>query len=240
MLNDIAFAQKVDFQKGESDNNAVITVEPLYPGYGATLGNSLRRVLLSSLPGAAVVGVKIDGVNHEFSSMADVSDDVLTIILNLKKLRLKVHSDEQVVLTLNAKGEKVVTAADIEKNSDVEVLNKDLEIATITEKDKVLEMEIFVEKGRGYETVEAREKKRKEIGYIEVDSIFSPVFNVGIKVDNTRVGKMTNWDKLILDVETDGSITPQVAFNDAIQILIDQFSALKVEETKKASKKKKE
>ena len=225
-MQNIALPQKIDFKKGEEQNRGSVVIEPCYPGYGTTLGNSLRRVLLSSLPGAAVVGVKIKGVTHEFSTLPHVKEDVLEIILNLKQLRLKVHSDEIVKLDLEVHGEKEVKAGDITKNSEVEVINGNLALAHITDMAGSLKMEIYVSRGRGYETIESRGEKSKEIGYIEVDSIFSPVISVGINIENTRVGKMINWDKLSLDILTDGTLTPEEAFKQSVEILINQFGAL--------------
>lgn len=236
-MNTIALPQKIEFKKGKNSNNEIIEVESLYPGYGPTIGNSLRRVLLSSLPGAAVIGVNIDGATHEFMSLPNIKEDVLTIILNLKKLRLKVHSDEPVKLTLNVTGEKQVLAKNIDKDALVEVMNKDLILANITSKTGNLKMKITVAQGRGYESVETREEKKGEIGYIEIDSKFSPVNSVGITIENVRVGKMTNWDKLILDITTDGIITPKEAFEQSTKILIEQFNSLVV---KKKEKKEKE
>lgn len=225
-MNQIALPKKIEFIKGDKPHQKQAVVEPLYPGYGITLGNSLRRVLLSSLEGAAVIGVKIKGADHEFMALPNIKEDVLEIILNLKQLYLKIHTDEPVKLTLNAKGEKKVTAADIEKNSDVEVMNPELVIANITDMAGNLEMEIYAAKGMGYETIEVRENRKKEIGYIDVDSIFSPVRSVGVNVENTRVGKMTNWDKLTLDIVTNGTIDAEDAFNQSAEILIKQFEAL--------------
>lgn len=225
-MEKIALPKKIDFKDGVEPNQGIITVEPCYPGYGITLGNSLRRVLLSSLPGAAVVGVKIKGADHEFMTIPHVKEDVLEIILNLKRLRLKIHSDEEVKLELDIAGKKQVTAADITGNSAVEIINGDLNIATITDMAGSLTMEIYVDKGRGYRPVESIEDKRGEIGYIDIDSIFSPVVAVGIDLESVRVGKMTNWDKLILDVKTDGTIGYKDAFEKAVSILIEQFGAL--------------
>lgn len=222
----IALPKNINFEKGESDNEGSIVVEPCYPGYGVTLGNSIRRVMLSSLPGAAPIGVKIKGADHEFMSLPHVQEDVLEIILNLKQLKLQVHSDEVEKIELKAHGKKEVTAGDIEKNSQVEIMNPEHVLANITDMSGSLEAEIFVSRGMGYVTTESRENKSKEIGYIEIDSIFSPILNVGVKVDNVRVGKMTNWDKLILDVMTDGTITPEDAFKQSVNILIEQFNAL--------------
>ncbi|MFA4834359.1 MAG: DNA-directed RNA polymerase subunit alpha [Patescibacteria group bacterium] len=225
-MQKIALPQKIDFKDGEKPNQGLITIEPCYPGYGMTLGNSLRRVLLSSLPGAAIVGVKIKGADHEFMALPHIKEDVLQIILNLKKLRVKVFSEEEVKLELDAHGKKEVKAGDITKNSQVEIKNPDLVLAHITDMAGSLNIEIYVSQGRGYRPVENIENENKEIGYIEMDSIFSPVFSVSIKVENTRVGKMTNWDKLILDIITDGTIAPREAFEQAVAILIEQFDSL--------------
>ena len=225
-MQNIALAKKIEFKPGKDQNEGLIIVEPLYPGYGMTLGNSLRRVLLSSLPGAAVVGVKIKGVSHEFMAMPNVKEDVLEIILNLKQLRLKVHSEEEVRLELHVKGAKKITAADIEKNSAVQIANPELFLAETTSTDANLDLEIFINEGRGYRMVEGSKKDGRDIGYIEIDSIFSPVLIVSIDVENTRVGKMTNWDKLVLNLKTDGTISPMEAFEQSVKILVDQFSIL--------------
>jgi len=225
-MQNIALPKKIDFKAGEETHDGFITVEPLFPGYGMTLGNSLRRVLLSSLPGAAVIGVKIKGASHEFMALPHVKEDVLEIILNLKQLRFKIFSAEDVKLELRAKGRKAVTAGDISKNADVEIKNPDLVLAHITDEIGSLEMEITVHEGRGYKMSEGAKKENREIGYIEIDSIFSPVIMTSIDVENTRVGKMTNWDKLILHIKTDGTINPQEAFDEAVKVLVDQFQAL--------------
>lgn len=226
-MKNIALPQKIDFKKDKDSNRGTVTIEPCYPGYGTTLGNSLRRILLSSLPGAAVVGVKIKGADHEFMALPHVKEDVLEIILNLKNLRIKAHSEEIIKLELDIAGEKKVKASDIKKNSQVEIANPDLTLAHITDMAGNIKMDIFVSRGRGYETIESRDKEdKKEIGYIEMDSVFSPILGVGIKIDNVRVGKMTNWDKLVLDITTDGTITPEEAFGQAVEILISQFNSL--------------
>ena len=225
-MQNIALPKKIDFKTGGNPNEGVITVEPLFPGYGMTLGNSLRRVLLSSLPGAAVIGAKIKGASHEFMALPHVKEDVLEMILNLKQLRLKVYTDEEVRLEVKVKGKKVVTAGDIMKNSQVEIKNPELILAHITDEAGSLEMEIVVKEGRGYKMPEGAKKENREIGYIEIDSMFSPVAVVSISVESARVGKMTNWDKLILNVKTDGTLTPEVAFNEAVKVLVDQYSSL--------------
>lgn len=225
-MQKIALPGKVEFIESSDPNHQQIIIEPCYPGYGTTIGNALRRVLLSSLPGAAAIGVKIKGADHEFMALPYVKEDVLELILNVKKLRLKIFGDEVVKLELDARGEKKVMASDIKKNNLVEITNSDLVLGNITDVAGKLEMEIFVAKGLGYVTVESRESDKHEIGYIEMDSIFSPVLSVGINVENVRVGKMTNWDKLVLNLVTDGTIAPADAFYSAVDILIAQFNAL--------------
>lgn len=225
-MSNIALPKKIEFKAGDKPNQKLAVIEPLFPGYGTTLGNALRRVLLSSNPGTAVVGVKIEGADHEFMALPNIKEDVLEIILNLKQLNLKIHSDEIVKLELEAHGEKEVKAKDIKSNSDVEIVNKDLTIAHITDMAGKLNMEIYASRGLGYETIENRENRKKELGYIEIDSIFSPVKAVGIAIENTRVGKMTNWDKLTLDIETDGTITPEQVFDNSVAILLEQFNSL--------------
>jgi DNA-directed RNA polymerase subunit alpha len=224
-MQNIALPKKIEFKKGSNPHEGIITVEPLFPGYGMTLGNALRRVLLSSLPGAAVIGVKIKGASHEFMALPHVKEDVLEILLNFKQLRLKVFTEEEVRLDLKVKGKKAVTAGDIAKNSQVQVKNPDLVIAHITDEAGSLEAEILVKEGRGYKMAEGTKKDNREIGYIEIDSIFSPVIVVSINVESTRVGKMTNWDKLILTVKTDGTISAEEAFNEAVKILVEQYSS---------------
>lgn len=226
-MNTIALPKKLSFLPGEDASHAKAVLEPLAPGYGTTLGNALRRILLASLPGVAVVGAKIEGATHEFMALPNVKEDMLEILLNLKKVRL--HLDEAIDearLELHAFGEKVVTAADISKQAGVEVMSKDVEIAHLTDMGGKLDMEIFVRRGVGYETIENREDKKPELGYIDIDSIYSPVLTVGLDIENVRVGKMVNWEKLILDIRTDGTMTPEEAFRASTQILIDQLSAV--------------
>lgn len=205
-------------------NEAKIIIEPCYHGYGITLGNTLRRVLLSSLPGAAVTAVKIKGAPHEFTALEHIQEDVVEILLNLKQLRLRVFSAEPVRLSLEAKGEGEVTAAQIQVTSDVEIVNPNLHIASLTHKNSKLEMEIFVAQGRGYLPVEEKDRKKLEIGMIAIDSIFTPVANVGYKVEFVRVGEITDFERLILDIETDGTITPVNALIQATEILVDHFN----------------
>jgi len=207
----------------QEDNYAVFEVRACYPGYGMTLGNALRRVLLSSLQGAAVTSFKLSGVNHEFSVVPGVLEDVVEIMLNLKKVRFKMYSEDPVRLSIKFNKEGEVTAEDIEKADNIEVVNKNAHIATVTDKKASFEMEIVVEKGVGYLPVEQREEEKTEIGTIGVDAIFTPVRSVNYKVENMRVGKMTNYDKLILEIETDGSRTPEDAFKEAAVLLVQHF-----------------
>lgn len=224
-MNTIPLPNKIYFTKDEAKTSEVV-IEPLYPGYGVTLGNALRRVLLSSLPGGAVTAVKIKGVDHEFSTIPNVTEDVVDIILNLKKLRLRVHSEEPVRLTLTAKGQKVVTAADIKKDSQVEIMSPELPIATLDSKSAEFSMELIVEQGRGYVPVEMREVEKMEIGMIAVDAIYSPVRMVNFEVENVRVGQITNYDKLTITMETDGTISGREALDMAASVLVDHFSLL--------------
>jgi len=233
-MENLLLPSKIVFEPGEKPNKATLTIEPCYFGYGTTIGNALRRAMLSSLPGAAVTAVKINGVDQEFSAIPNVKEDALNICLNLKNLRMKVFSTEPVKLTLRAKGEKVVTAADFDKNSDVEIINSDLQIATLTDKKAAIEMEVTVQQGRGYTPTEERDKEDIEIGTILVDAIFTPVQKVGYKVVPTRVGDITNFDKLIMDIETDGTIAPQEAVDKAAKILIDHFALFTTKAEEKA------
>ncbi len=207
-------------------NQYEVTLEPLYPGYGVTIANALRRVLLSSMPGAAVTAVKIKFADHEFSAIPNVKEDVIQIILNLKQLRLRSFSLEPVRLSLKAKGEGVITAEMIEKTDQVEIANPELYICTLDSKNADLDMELIVEQGRGYEPVEVRENQNLEAGMLAVDAIYTPVRSVYYDVSNVRVGGMTNFDKLVLRMETDGTITGGEAIDIASHILVDHFSMM--------------
>ncbi|HLR09146.1 MAG TPA: DNA-directed RNA polymerase subunit alpha [Bacillota bacterium] len=198
-------------------------IEPLERGYGTTLGNSLRRILLSSLPGAAVTSVQIEGVMHEFSTIDGVVEDVTTIILNLKKLALKIYSDEEKTMEIDVQGEGEVTAADLIYDSDVEVLNPDLHIASLNENGS-LHMKITAERGRGYRPADANKRDDQAIGVIPVDSIFTPVERVAYQVENTRVGQITNFDKLTMDVWTDGSIRPEEAVSLGAKVFTEHLN----------------
>lgn len=210
----------------KNKNQAVFEIEELYPGYGTTLGNALRRVLLSSLSGAAITQVKIKGVPHEFSTISGVLEDVTLILLNLKKLRFKLFESDLQTAVLKIKGEKEVKGADFKLPSQVELVNPDCHIATLTSKSAELEMEIQIEKGIGYVPVEMRKKKKSEIGTILLDAIFSPIKNVSYQVENMRVGERIDFDRLKLEIETDGTISAKEAFLEANKILISHFSLL--------------
>ncbi len=222
-MQQITLPEKPIIVKQEG-NYAQFEIRACYPGYGMTLGNALRRVLLSSLEGAAVTSFKIAGVNHEFSTINGITEDAVEIMLNLKKLRFKMYSDEPVTLNLKVNKEGDVTAGDIAKSDLVEAVNKDAHIATITDSKITLDMELVVEKGVGYLAVEQQEKEKSSIGTIGVDAIFTPIKIVNYRVENMRVGKMTNYDKIIFDIETDGSRTPEEAFRQAVVLLVKHFN----------------
>lgn len=224
-MENILLPSKMSFTEGEKQHESILTIEPLHHGYGTTMGNALRRVLLSSLEGAAVTSVKIKGVQHEFSTIEGVKEDVLQLILNLKQLRLRVHSTEPVVLSLSVSGrEGAVTGADIAKNADVEIVNTDHVLATMTSSSATLSMEITVGRGRGYFPTEERDTTTNDLGVISVDAFYSPVVSVGMKVENTRVGEVTNYDKLIMNIVTDGTITAQQAVGEAVKIIINHYN----------------
>jgi DNA-directed RNA polymerase subunit alpha len=207
-------------------NSASFVIEPLQAGYGNTLGNSLRRVLLSSVKGGAIVAFRVEGASHEFTTVSGIKEDVVDIMLNLKNVRVKTMSDEPVELRIEKKGAGVITAADIKTTADVEVINPSQIIATIDDPKKSVVIDIVVESGRGYQTIEDSSVKRLHSDMIALDAMFSPVLRVRYKVDNTRVGQETNLDKLQLNVETDGSISPREAFEEAAAILVNQYTAL--------------
>ncbi|QHU92998.1 DNA-directed RNA polymerase subunit alpha [Candidatus Saccharibacteria bacterium oral taxon 488] len=208
-----------------SATSATFLIEPMHAGYGNTLGNSLRRVLLSSIRGGAIVAFRIEGATHEFTTVEGVKEDVVDIMLNLKGVRLRVHTDEPVELRLEKTG-GVITAGDIQANGEVEVVNPDHIIATIDDPNKTVIMDLVAEAGRGYQTIEESSANRLHSDMIALDAIFTPVLRVRYKVDSTRVGDETNLEKLALTVETDGTLTPREAFEEAAAILVSQYSAL--------------
>ncbi len=227
----------------EVDTKGVYEIDGLYPGYGHTLGNSLRRIILSSLPGAAVTSIKIEGVSHEFSTLDGVKEDVIIIILNLKKVRFKMNSDEPQIVNISIKGPKEVTAGDIKTGGQVEILNPELHIAEITGKIH-LNIEMKIEKGLGFVAKEVIQKEKVEIGTIAVDAIFTPIRRISYEVENMRVGDKTNHNRLRISVETNGTLTPREALTRSIEIMIHQLKAIvdfkepeeEVEAPKKASK----
>jgi len=207
-------------------NHALFEIEGLYPGYGVTIGNSLRRVLLSSMQGSAVTEIKIKGASHEFSTIPGVLEDTIMIILNVKNLRFKIHEGDSQRITLKVKGEKEVKGSDIDLPAQVELANPDQHIATISDKKTEFEMEFFIEKGIGYEPKDQRKNKKAEIGVIALDAIYTPIKNVNFQIESMRVGDRTDFDRLNLEIETDGTITPEEAFFEACDILIKHFNVI--------------
>ncbi len=209
-----------------SKTSATFIIEPLHAGYGNTLGNSLRRVLLSSIRGGAIVAFRVEGATHEFTTVKGIKEDVVDIMLNLKNVHLLVHGEEPVELRLEKKGAGEVTAKDIKTTADVEVINPDQVIATIDDPKATFAMDLVVEAGRGYRTIEDSSQNRLHSDMIALDAVFSPVLRVRYKVDGTRVGQDTNLDKLALTIETDGAVSPKEAFEEAAAILVNQYTAL--------------
>jgi len=238
----ISLPQKPKIIKKEK-NKAIFEIEALYPGYGVTIGNSLRRVLLSSLEGAAATQIKIKGIPHEFSTIPGVVEEVVSIMLNVKQLRFKIFTNEPQKVILKVKGEKKVKGSDLKIPSQLELINQNAHIATLTTPKAQLEIEILVEKGIGYVSGELRKKEKLEVGIISLDAIFTPVRKVAFQVENMRVGKRTDYDRLFLEIETDGTITPESAFSQASEILSLHFdlfhSAFKEEKELKVEKKEK-
>lgn len=210
----------------EEEHAGTYEIDGLYPGYGHTLGNSLRRIILSSLPGAAITSVKIDGVEHEFSTMDGVREDVVTILLNLKKLRFEMLTGEPQTVTISAKGPKKVSGADLQVPGQVRLLNPNSYICELTDKNASFEAEFRIERGLGYVPREALKKDRVEIGEISVDAIFSPIRRVNYEVENMRVGDRTDFNRLRISIETDGTISPRAALEQAIEVMITQLKAV--------------
>lgn len=209
----------------EVGTKGVYEIDGLYPGYGHTLGNSLRRIILSSLTGAAITSLKIDGVDHEFSVIDGVKEDVITILLHLKQVRFRLNTDEPQTVKLQVKGPKQITASDIETTGQVEILNSDLYIAEVTGKNS-LSIEMTVEKGLGFMPKEMHQKNKNEVGVISVDAIFTPIRRVAYEVENMRVGDKTNHNRLRMTIETDGTLTPREALEKAITIMVEQLQAI--------------
>ncbi|MEK7150965.1 MAG: DNA-directed RNA polymerase subunit alpha [Patescibacteria group bacterium] len=215
------------FIEREEGNRADIVIEGLHPGYGITIGNALRRVLFSSLPGAAVTRVKIEGVNHEFSTIPGVLEDVLLILLNIKQLRFKVFTDGPETVSFEAKGVCEIKAGDIKTSSNLEIVNVDQHIATLTKKTSALSFELTVERGVGYQAKEILESKRVESGVLVLDAIFTPIRKVSYNVENMRVGSSTDYNRLVLSIDTDGTIPPREAFSKGLDLLIGQLDELR-------------
>ena len=221
----IVFPSKPRIVKEEGFSGSY-EIDGLYPGYGHTLGNSLRRIILSSLPGAALTSIKISGVPHEFSTIAGIREDVVTIILNLKRIRLVMYTDEPQTISLKAKGIRMVTAKDLTVPGQVGILNPEQHIASLTEKGAELDMELRVEKGLGYVSKETLQKERVDIGAISLDAIFSPIRRVNYEVENMRVGNRTDFNRLRISIETDGSLTAREALEHSIEVMISQLKAI--------------
>jgi DNA-directed RNA polymerase subunit alpha len=225
-MGSIHLPSTVEFSAGDAPNIGTLVITPCHQGYGTTLGNALRRVLLSSLPGAAVEWVKIGGVQHEFSVIEGVQEDMIEIILNLKQLAVKLHTSEPVVLSLHKKGKGDVTAADFEKNADVEIINQDLKIATLTGEKSKMDMEIMIGWGRGYVPVSDKPTKQLDLGTVAIDSLYTPIRDVGYNIELTRVGDVTNYEKLTLTIETNGTVSPGDSVKEATKILMDHFNLI--------------
>ncbi len=210
----------------EEENKGTYEIDGLYPGYGFTLGNSLRRIIYSSLPGASITSIKIDGVDHEFSSIKGVKEDVIMIMLNIKRMRLKMTTDEAQKINLNIKGAKNVTAADLELPGQVEIMNPEMPIATLTDKDSELKIEMTVEKGLGFIPRDSLSKSKVDIGTITLDASFTPIRRASYEVENMRVGDRTDFNRLRIMIETDGSISPKEALERSINIMIEQLKAI--------------
>lgn len=223
----------------EEGTKGVFEIEGLYAGYGLTVGNALRRSLLSSLPGAAVTYIKVKNASHEFTTIPGMKEDVVELVLNMKKIRFRMHTDEPQTLLLESKGDGVVVAGDIKANSQVEIVNPDEVIATLSGKDAELSMEITVEKGLGYSAVETRKAEKLSVGLVGVDALFSPVTKVNFTIENMRVGDRTDYNRVRLEVETDGTISPSSALHKSANILKDHFEKVGTIEVKEFAEEKK-
>lgn len=210
----------------EEEFRGIYEIDGLYPGYGHTLGNSLRRIVLSSLPGAAITHVKIDGVKHEFDTISGVKEDVITILLNIKRTRLVLHGDDPITISLKKSGLGIVTAADIECPTQVEILSPEQPICEITNKSTKLDIEMTVEKGLGYVAREVHQKDKVDIGTIALDAVFTPIRRANYEVENMRVGDRTDYNRLRVIIETDGTLSPREALENAIEIMIHQLKAV--------------
>lgn len=225
MLQPIFLPERVEVAD-EKEHEATFVIHPYHPGYGPTVGNALRRVLLSSLPGAAITHMKVDGASHEFTALDGIKEDLVTIMLNLKQVRLTSLSEQPIEIKLAVKGAKTVTAGDFKTPPEVKIINPELILATLTDKKASLTMTSTVEQGRGYVPSEAREREVRDIGTVAIDAIFTPVRRVSFRIENARVGQATDYHKLLLTIGTDGTITPEDALKAAAAILRDHFTQL--------------
>jgi DNA-directed RNA polymerase subunit alpha len=216
----------IEFSDTDRLNVGQVVVTPCQQGYGTTLGNAYRRILLSSLPGAAVESIKIDGVQHEFSEISGVQEDVVEIILNVKQIAVRMHSDGPITLSLSKKGKGEIKAGDFSRNADVDIINPDWKLMTITDSNKTINMEITVGRGSGYMAVSEKNTKDLPLGTIAIDSLYTPIRDIGYKVDLTRVGDVTDYEKLVIPIETDGTLTPKEAISQATQILLDHLALI--------------
>lgn len=225
-MEQILLPTTVEFSETANANIGTLVITPCHQGYGTTLGNALRRVLLSSLPGAAVESIKIAGVQHEFSALDGVLDDVIEIILNVKQIAVISHTDAPVTISISKKGVGDVTAGDFSKNSDVEIVNPNLKIATLTDKQTTFDMEMTIGRGRGYVPVSEKETRQLSLGTVAIDSLYTPIRDVGYAVEMTRVGDVTDYEKLTMTIETNGTVTPRDAVGQATRILMDHFALI--------------
>lgn len=223
-MEHIMLPTHVSFKETDTPHVGKLVISPCQQGYGITLGNSLRRVLLASLPGAAAESVRINGVQHEFSAIDGVQEDMVEVMLNLKQLAVTSHADGAVVLKLKKKGKGDVTAADFEKNADIEIANPELKLFTVTDESRDIDMEVIIGKGVGYIPASEKETKNLDLGTIVVDSLYTPIKDVGYVIENTRVGDVTDYEKLVVTIETNGTVTPQEAVHQATKILMDHFA----------------
>ncbi len=237
----IPLPSKPKIVEKKKENTALFEIDSLYPGYGATVGNSLRRVLLSSLGGVAITKMKIEGINHEFSTIPGVMEDVVTIMMNLKEMRFIMHSDGPEEISLSVKGEKKVKGSDLKLPTQVELISPDTHIATLTNKKASLEMSLEIERGTGYSSAEDRKEEKLDVGKALLDAIFTPIRRVNFYVENMRVGERTDFDRLFIEIETDGTMSPENALFEASDILVKHFEIISPpeEENKKAPKKEK-
>lgn len=225
-MEHIHLPTSIKFIETNNPNIGKVEITPCQQGYGTTLGNALRRVLLSSLPGAAVDSIRIEGVQHEFSGIEGVLEDVVQIILNTKQIAVRMHTDQPITLSLTKKGKGDVTAGDFEKNADLEIINPDQKLMTITDDKKEINMEIIVGKGSGYLPVAEKSTKDLPLGIIAIDSLYTPIRDIGYNVELTRVGDVTDYEKLTITIETNGTISPKEAIAQSTKILMDHFSLL--------------